>query len=112
MSSNFGINPPTDPDANPGTVNADGYTVGAGQTVVVSATGAVSATTVSSEGAVSGTSFKPGTYTVAQLAALSPQPVAGSIVYCSNGDTGSACLAVRVGTSWLRIALGAAVSAT
>lgn len=35
-----------------------------------------------------------------------------SIVYCSNGDAGSPCLAFSNGTNWLRILLGATVSPT
>ena len=47
-------------------------------------------------------------YTVAGL----PTAVGktGQVVYVSNGDSGSACIAVSNNTSWLRIALGAAVS--
>jgi len=33
------------------------------------------------------------------------------VVYCTDGDAGAPCLAVSDGTNWLRIALGAAVSA-
>jgi hypothetical protein len=36
----------------------------------------------------------------------------GKIVFVSNGASGAACLAYSNGTSWLRIVLGAAVSAT
>jgi hypothetical protein len=36
----------------------------------------------------------------------------GKIVFVSNGAAGAACLAYSNGTSWLRIVLGAAVSAT
>jgi hypothetical protein len=36
----------------------------------------------------------------------------GDIVYTPNGANGSPCLAVYNGTNWLRIALGAAISAT
>jgi hypothetical protein len=45
-----------------------------------------------------------------QLAAISA--VEGDVAYCSDGDTGSPCLAVFDGTSWLRVSLGAAISAT
>lgn len=48
------------------------------------------------------------TYTVA----AAPAAQDGSIIYCSNGDAGSPCLAVRSGGAWLRVALGAAISAT
>ena len=50
------------------------------------------------------------TYTVATL-----PPAAGNarrVVYCSNGNTGVACLAVSNGTSWLRVVFGAAVAAS
>lgn len=36
----------------------------------------------------------------------------GSIIFVSNGNAGAPSLAVSDGTSWLRIALGAAISAT
>lgn len=36
----------------------------------------------------------------------------GRIVYCTNGNAGSPCIAVSNGTNWLRIALGSTVSAT
>ena len=49
-------------------------------------------------------------YSVAELPSASANPQA--IVYCSNGDAGSPCLAVSNGTSWLRVALGAAVAAS
>jgi hypothetical protein len=49
--------------------------------------------------------------TVAELAANYPASSwLGAVVYCSNGNTGSPCLAVSNGTSWLRVALGAAVA--
>jgi hypothetical protein len=34
------------------------------------------------------------------------------VVYCSNGATGSPCLAVSNGTNWLRVVFGAAVAAS
>lgn len=34
----------------------------------------------------------------------------GDVVYCSNGDAGSPCLAVYTGTDWLRISVGSAIS--
>lgn len=37
---------------------------------------------------------------------------AGDLVYVSDGDTGSPCLAVYDGTDWLRVSLGSAISAT
>lgn len=51
--------------------------------------------------------------TVAQL--TDDYPAASypnAVVYCSNGDTGSPCLAVSNGTNWKRIALGANVAAS
>jgi hypothetical protein len=48
--------------------------------------------------------------TVAQLTATSAN--AGDTAYCSDGDAGSPCLAVYDGADWLRVALGAAISAT
>jgi hypothetical protein len=51
--------------------------------------------------------------TVAKLAADYPAASwTGGVVYCTNGNAGSPCLAVSNGTSWLRIALGAAVAAS
>lgn len=37
---------------------------------------------------------------------------AGRVIYVSDGDAGSPCLAVDNGSNWLRVALGAAISAT
>jgi len=48
------------------------------------------------------------TFTVAGLPAASTN--ARRVVYCSNGDAGSPCLAVSNGSNWLRIELGAAVA--
>ena len=47
--------------------------------------------------------------TTAQLNALTG--VAGQIAYCTDGDTGDACLAVYDGSTWSRITLGSAISA-
>jgi hypothetical protein len=49
-------------------------------------------------------------YTVAQLPAAADNDY--RVVYCSNGATGSACLAVSNGTNWLRVVFGAAVAAS
>lgn len=49
--------------------------------------------------------------TVAELDARTDKE-AGDVAYASNGDAGSPCLAVYNGTSWLRISLGTAISAT
>ena len=35
----------------------------------------------------------------------------GQVIYVSDGDTGSPCIAVSNGTNWLRIALGTAIAA-
>lgn len=57
--------------------------------------------------------FRLISVTVAELAADYPAASwLGAVVYCSNGAAGSPCLAVSNGTSWLRIALGAAVAAS
>lgn len=45
---------------------------------------------------------------VTQLTAVSAE--AGDVAYCSDGDAGSACLAVYTGSDWLRIPLGAAIA--
>lgn len=52
--------------------------------------------------------FTLADYSVAELPSALSNPAA--IVYCTNGDGGSPCLAVSNGTDWLRIALGAAVA--
>ena len=49
-------------------------------------------------------------YTVAGAPAAASYP--RRIIYVSNGNAGAACIAVSNGTSWLRIALGTAISAT
>lgn len=54
--------------------------------------------------------FALAAYSVAELPSASAN--AQAIVYCDNGDAGSPCLAVSNGVSWLRVALGAAVSAS
>lgn len=57
--------------------------------------------------------FTLSSYTVAELTddyPASSHP--NAIVYCSNGDAGSPCLAVSNGTAWKRIALGATVAAS
>lgn len=50
------------------------------------------------------------THTVAN--APSAAANAGQLICVSNGASGSACLAYSNGTSWLRIALGAAIAAS
>ena len=49
--------------------------------------------------------------TVAQLTAIAT-PVAGDVAYCSNGDAGSACVAVYSGANWKVVGLGSNISAT
>lgn len=49
--------------------------------------------------------------TVSQLTAIAT-PVTGDVAYCSNGNAGSACLAVYSGSAWKQVALGATISAT
>ncbi|MDK2957820.1 MAG: hypothetical protein PWQ57_3318 [Desulfovibrionales bacterium] len=49
-------------------------------------------------------------YTVATLPGAAEYN--GSLVVCSNGAAGSPCLAYSDGENWLRLAFGAAVSAT
>lgn len=50
--------------------------------------------------------------TVAELAAYPAAAWKNGVVVCSNGNAGARCLAVSDGSNWLRVALGAAVSAT
>jgi hypothetical protein len=38
--------------------------------------------------------------------------ISGDVVFVTNGNAGAPCLAVYNGTSWLRIALGAAIATT
>ena len=58
------------------------------------------------------TPFRLISATVAELNADYPAASwLNAVVYCSNGNTGSPCLAVSNGTNWLRIAFGAAVAA-
>ena len=47
--------------------------------------------------------------TVAELNALSTK-TEGDVAYCSNGDTGSKCLAVYDGSNWKVVALGNTIS--
>lgn len=44
------------------------------------------------------------------VSALPSAGTAGRIVFCTDGDSGSKCLAVDDGTNWKRVALGATVS--
>lgn len=56
---------------------------------------------------ISATEVVMENYTVAQLPT---NGTTGRIVYVSDGDGGSPCLAVDNGTNWVRINLGSAVS--
>ena len=47
-------------------------------------------------------------YTVATVPSAAGHK--GRIIYVSNGNAGTACLAYSNGTSWLRIVFGAAVA--
>lgn len=49
--------------------------------------------------------------TVTELNARSDQ-AAGDVAYCSNGDAGSACIAVYDGSNWTVVSLGSTISAT
>lgn len=51
-------------------------------------------------------------YTTSQAEALAQETEAGNLIYVSDGDAGSPCLAVSNGTNYLRISLGSAISAT
>jgi len=46
-------------------------------------------------------------YAVADLPSAG---TAGKVVYCTNGDGGSPCMALDNGSAWVRINLGSAVS--
>jgi hypothetical protein len=48
--------------------------------------------------------------TVSELNALTSE--AGDVAYCSNGAGGNPCVAFYNGTNWVRISVGAAISAT
>lgn len=62
---------------------------------------------------LTGAPLKLAAYTVADLTTLYPAAGnAGAIAYCSNGNSGTACLAMSNGASWLRLAPGIAISAT
>jgi hypothetical protein len=51
-------------------------------------------------------------FSVSDLTTMLAASYAYRVVFCSNGNSGIACLAVSDGTSWRRIALGATVSTT
>jgi hypothetical protein len=60
-------------------------------------------------GSISGVLITLPSYNVASLPTAG---TAGRIVYCTDGDSGTECLAVDNGTDWKRVSLGATVSAT
>lgn len=49
--------------------------------------------------------------TVTQVNAIG-SPAEGDIAYCSNGDTGSKCLAVYDGSNWKVVSLGATIASS
>lgn len=51
-------------------------------------------------------------FSVSELTTMLAASYAYRMVFCSNGNSGVACLAVSDGTSWKRIPLGATVSAS
>lgn len=51
-------------------------------------------------------------YTVQHLNTLTTRNYAGTLVRCSNGDSGSECLAFCDGFNWRVIALGSNISLT
>jgi hypothetical protein len=48
--------------------------------------------------------------TVSELTALTSE--AGDVAYCSNGAGGNPCVAFYNGTNWVRVSVGATISAT
>lgn len=60
-------------------------------------------------GNISGTIITLPSYSVSSLPSAG---TAGRVVFCTDGDSGSKCLAVDDGTAWKRVSLGATVSAT
>jgi hypothetical protein len=51
-------------------------------------------------------------FSVSELSTMLPASYAYKAVYCSDGNTGAACLAVSDGTAWRRIAFGTAVASS
>ena len=72
-------------------------------TIATQASNSVSVT----GGAMSGVLITLPSYAVS---ALPSAGTAGRVVFCTDGDGGSKCLAVDDGTNWKRVALGATVS--
>lgn len=72
-------------------------------TITLSASGDIS---ISPGGtAIAGTNFRLPVHTAASL----PSGTAGDVVFCSDGDSGSPCLAVYDGSVWKRVSLGLAI---
>lgn len=67
---------------------------------------------------VTGTSNLGGVVTLGDILSLDVRNVAGagdpgpagSVIYVSNGNAGSACIAVSNGTNWLAVSLGSAIA--
>lgn len=72
-------------------------------TIATQASNSVSVT----GGSMSGVLITLPSYAVS---ALPSAGTAGRVVFCTDGDGGSKCLAVDDGTNWKRVALGATVS--
>jgi hypothetical protein len=74
---------------------------------------AANAATITSQGVfqVQGPSLQLPSYTVSQASNIST-PVAGQVIFVSDGNSGQPSLAVYDGNSWKRVALGATISAT
>ena len=87
---------------NATTASADRTNLGLG-TIATQASNSVSVT----GGAMSGVLITLPSYAVS---ALPSAGTAGRVVFCTDGDGGSKCLAVDDGTNWKRVALGATVS--
>jgi hypothetical protein len=79
--------------------------------MVVSSTGVSVAGNVVSNNISAGQSLQLPSYTVSQSANISA-PLAGQVIYVSNGDAGNPCLAVYSSGAWKRVSLGANISAT
>jgi len=81
------------------TINA--ITNASGQELIINPSGVVNITNTQS--------IQLPSYTVAQANALG-NVAAGQVIYVSNGDSGSPCLAVYSGGIWKRVSFGATIS--
>jgi hypothetical protein len=79
--------------------------------MVVSSTGVSVVGNVISNNISADQSLQLPSYTVAQSANIST-PLAGQVIYVTNGDAGNPCLAVYSSGAWKRVSLGANISAT